>query len=198
MKDYAKYSQKHAPGPFYKALLILAVLVSIGGLIYLAKDLLSSTQLTEKLSTAKKSVSEKVAHPAPKKTAPTPAPKTKVVDNTPPKPKFDFYTLLPQMKMSSAGEENPALQTRPNSNTKASGPESFVLQIASVQNAAAAAELVGRLNLLGVETQIQPFQKNGKTWIRILSKPYSNYEAAAKTQERLHQHHIESLLVKMR
>ncbi len=193
MKDYAKFSKKSGPGPFYKGILVICILVSLTGLVYLGKELINNPELNDKLKNLIHGESTKVATKASSKPEAKPTTSIKKPEESiPPKPKFDFYTLLPKMKMSSTVEESPAVQKAP---TK-TGTEYFILRIASLQNPNAADELIGRLNLLGVDTQTQLIQKNGRTWIRIMSKPFNSFQAAESAQERLHQHHIESLLVK--
>ena len=194
MKDYAKHSRKSGPGPAYKILLVLCILVSLGGLLYLSKELIKTTEEFSQLSPATETkLPEKTEKPVEKAKAPTATAKK---PETSTKPRFDFYTLLPKMKMSSSAKESPAIQQPIAEKNKSS--ERFVLQIASLQNPNSAEELISRLNLLGVETQTELIQRKGQTSIRILSKPYSSFKEAETAQERLHEHHIESLLVKIK
>lgn len=195
MRDYAKYSRRKSTNPFLKLLLVLCILLSISGLIYLGVDLVktystedhnSITQVIQKKFNTLKKVEKK---PVIKKE--TSSPKKALPEPEPIKPKFDFYTLLPQMKMSSSIAGNPALQSTHNHSK-----EYFVLQIASLQSPEAAEDLMNRVNALGVLTHTQTVQENGKTWIRVVSKAYPSFQAAEAAQGKLHQHHIASLLVK--
>lgn len=195
MRDYAKYSRRKSTNPFLKLLLVLCILLSISGLIYLSVDLVK-TYPTENHSSIAQTIEKKLS--ALKKVDKKPIVKKETINlkKAPPepapiKPKFDFYTLLPQMKMSSSIAGNPALQSTHNHNK-----EYFVLQIASLQNPEAAEDLMNRVNALGVLAHTQTVQENGKAWIRVVSKAYPNFQAAESAQDKLHQHHIASLLVK--
>ncbi len=190
IQDYAKRQNRKASHTYYKFLLIICILLSLAGLAYLLNDLIHAYQNKTLIPTTE--VQKAAPKPAEKK---APKAEEKPEPSLPPKPTFDFYTLLPKMTMGSVIENSPTASL----NAKAIAtrrPEYFVLQIASLQNASAAEALIARLNALGVEATVQNVQQNGASWMRINSKPYSSFNAAQQAQDRLHEHQIESLLVK--
>jgi cell division septation protein DedD len=210
--DYARRQIRGNPKPPadpVKWLLIVCILSALFGIGWLVKsmvgplpDFITEFKSTkEKLLTHAKSAADEtskaVTHAKDKVLAASKQQKKEEVKQTkilpePTKPKFDFYTLLPQMEMTSTiePEKKPLLAT-----TNVNKSKGYVLQIALLQTAIAAQELIDRLSLLGVEAEVQTEQKDGKPLIRVISKPYPNQETAMDARKRLKNNQIDSFLI---
>ncbi len=129
--------------------------------------------------------------PAAAKTKPT-APGA---GNTEQRPRFDFYTILPEQEVvvpEGAGEDE-----------RAAAPEQekaqYLLQAGSFRTLEQADSLRARLALLGVEASIETVRlKEGDTWHRVRIGPYTNVREVAKIQEHLRRQEIQTLRVKIR
>jgi len=90
------------------------------------------------------------------------------------KPKFDFYTVLPEIETvlpERAGTEKPPKPERP------SGPVRYVLQAGSFASFADADQLKARLALQGLQAQIQKVTIEGKgEYHRVRLGPYESLE----------------------
>lgn len=137
----------------------------------------------------------------------------------PPKPKFDFYTLLPNMeevdiKEAKFAEEQQTPKTEPLAvlektieskiESKADlthhiKPEAFILQAAVFQSKQPAESLKAQLTLQGFEVKIEAYQKNESltTWYRVYLGPYQQESQAKIAQTSLQQTaHIDSFVIK--
>jgi cell division protein FtsN len=144
---------------------------------------------------------------------------------TPPKPKFDFYTLLPNMEEVDSKETKIAEEEKkahlaslapapliapvpplskpseiPHSiEPVAQKPETFILQAAVFQSKQPAESLKAQLTLQGFEVKIEPYQKNSSpdTWYRVYLGPYKQESQAKLAQASLHQTaQIDSFVIK--
>ena len=133
----------------------------------------------------------------PLKGALAPKPEDKTARAPEPKPRFDFYKILPR------SEEPPAEQqtkVAPVKKPPAGGPkETFFLQAGSFQNAPDADNLRARLALIGVEAQVQATTLPDKgTWHRVRIGPYTSVEELARVRDTLKQNGVETTLIKVR
>jgi cell division protein FtsN len=112
-----------------------------------------------------------------------------------PKPRFDFYKILP-------GSEEPAPEKAPRDSKRGStvGPrEAFFLQAGAFQNAPDADNLKARLALLGIEASIETTVLPEKgVWHRVRVGPYSSVEELNRTRDTLKQNGVQTTLVKAR
>lgn len=128
------------------------------------------------------------------------------------KTRFDFYTLLPNLKIETT-ETTTAKQTTPNlppapKTTVASIPptlpsplaDSYVIQTGSFRQLQQAEDLKAKLIIEGFNVSIQTYKFGGKeTWHRVYIGPYSNKEQAITSQQKLEQAHaLHSLIIKNR
>jgi len=117
------------------------------------------------------------------------------------KPKFDFYTMLPKMKVAVPGEQNsnnnevntPTTQSQPTSQNK-----QYLLQVASFRNSKDADKLKATLLLNGFDVEVQQATINGQQWNRVYIGPYKQLQTAQKDQKRLQQQNISSIVVAMK
>ena len=110
-----------------------------------------------------------------------------------PKPRFDFYKILP-------GAEEPAkLPQESNKASTTSSKEAFFLQAGSFPNAPDADNLKARLALLGVEASIETSALPDKgVWHRVRIGPYTSVEELNRTRDTLKQNGVQTTLIKVR
>jgi len=110
-----------------------------------------------------------------------------------PKPRFDFYKILP-------GEEPATVQQLKDAQSKpAAAKETFFLQAGAFPNAPDADNLKARLALLGVEASIQTTTVPDKgVWHRVRLGPYTSIEELTRVRDTLKQSGIETTLIKVR
>jgi cell division protein FtsN len=112
-----------------------------------------------------------------------------------PRPRFDFYTLLPAQEVVVPEEEMEQPAPRPS----AARPEkaSYLLQVGAFRNYQDADRLKASLALLGIEAHIQRVSIDDKeTFHRVRSGPYSRPRANA-LHARLRSNDIPSLIIKV-
>ncbi len=122
-----------------------------------------------------------------------------------PKPRFDFYTILPEMEVvvpdpveepesrtvETAGELEPS--TKPTDT--AAG---YMLQMGSFRNYADADRLKASLALVGIQAEIQRVSiKGGDVYHRVRSGPYDRVQVNS-LRAKLKQKKISSLVIKYR
>jgi cell division protein FtsN len=154
----------------------------------------------------------------PAATAPTKEVKQeeKAPSPSPPKPRFDFYTILPEMEVVIPEEEisgktgqdavkppeKPAaalLQREPDVKPAAQVRGTYFLQTGSFRSVAQADQFRARLSLLGLETSVQKVTINNKdTYHRVRVGPYRDFSALNQARTLLRQQGIESTPVMIR
>ncbi|MFN2348354.1 MAG: SPOR domain-containing protein [Thioalkalivibrio sp.] len=117
----------------------------------------------------------------------------------PPKPRFDFYTMLPELEVvvpepetrpSRPGEPAPAPK-------QVEEPGIYMLQAGSFRQYQEADRMKASLALLGVQADIQKVQVNSDTWHRVRVGPFRDTAELNKVRERLHGNQIQTLLMKL-
>ena len=137
-------------------------------------------------------------------------------------PKFDFYTLLPEMEVmvdnrnqgsqpivtSPSEQEAPppsepvsAPVTQPPVTTAAATPTepevSYMIQVGSFKKLPDADAYRAKLALLGIESKVQSVTIDNKdTWHRVQIGPISGRDKADAMQRQLKQNNIDSLLMR--
>lgn len=135
---------------------------------------------------------------------------------SPPKPRFVFYTELPEMEVIVPEEEirariaapPPAAADKPASAAPAvpatpSAPpppaETYYLQAGSFRGADQADRFKARLALMGFETDIQTITINNRdTYHRVRVGPFSDLGTVDKARQRLGKEGIETRTVKIK
>lgn len=112
-----------------------------------------------------------------------------------PKPRFEFYTMLPEMEISVSDiEVAPARPAR----EEARDDGEFLLQVASFRQLPEADRLKAQLALLGMEAHIQSVAIDGKdTWHRVRTGPYSTLRDLEKTRNRLREEGLRPIALKV-
>ena len=107
------------------------------------------------------------------------------------KPRFDFYTILPEMEVIVPAKEI-------KSHVRSAGPGSYFLQAGSFKNIADADTLKARLALLGMEAKIEPVTVEDDTWYRVRLGPFKDMEQLNKMLGELRQNNINALSVRVK
>ncbi len=142
----------------------------------------------------------------------------------PPKPRFDFYTLLPEMEVVIPEQEiTEALKQPPPPATVAAPVEeaskpvaaipapkpapaktakpasgTFYLQVGSFRNSAQAERFKAELAMQGMQTSIQTVTINNKdTYHRVRVGPFHDFDTLDKTRQSLKKKGIDSTPIKV-
>ena len=118
----------------------------------------------------------------------------------PPKPRFDFYTLLPEMEVIVPEKE---IVGKPEQGVKkVEKPGTYFLQVGSFKNGEQADRFRAELALLGLETSIQKVTINNadstSIFHRVRVGPFSHLDTLNQARRTLNQRGIESRLIKIK
>jgi len=119
-------------------------------------------------------------------------------ERLPPKPHFDFYTVLPEMEVVVPEEEvnKPQQQTH---QATSSDRTNYLLQVGSFRKLADADRQKAKLALLGIEADIQRVTINGKeSWHRVRSGPYQGKNQLNNARQRLKSNDIDAMVIKLK
>lgn len=111
-------------------------------------------------------------------------------------PKFNFYTILPELEVLIPDSEK-----QPPSNTSSKNLQDnkqYVLQAGSFQNLNDANKLKASLALLGFEADTQHVTVNGEEWHRIRVGPYTNTVELYKNISLLREHNISAMAMELK
>lgn len=140
----------------------------------------------------------------------------KVERPAPERPSFQFPDLLRETEVEIRKEEPlppPAPRPEPPKPPEPTGPEqaripeppaaatpgTYLLQVASFKSAADAERMKANLALKGVTSRVQSAKiKNGQTWYRVLTGPYSSKAAMQSAQTELKRGGNDSLPIKVK
>jgi cell division protein FtsN len=141
-------------------------------------------------------VQQQGARPAVAITTPAqaPAPPARPVPAPEAPPRFDFYTLLPEMEVEITDEKlNEAMQALPK------GPDGpYILQVGSFRRHDEADNLKARLALLGIEATIQTvIIRDDDIWYRVRVGPYDSIRDLAQVRNRLNRNDIQFMLLRI-
>lgn len=190
-RDYAKSQQKeHKPIPgwlWMLAGLLIGLFVAL--LVYIKDNSSGKLAITDTVSKVFQTNKQTEARGVKKDTStPPPAP----ADNS--KPKFDFYTILPELEVAIPEQE--LISSTKNVGTS-KPTEKYILQAGSFKQFEEADKLKARLALQGIEANIQKVKINDTdTWHRVRIGPLNNIKALNQTRRRLRDLGIASIVVK--
>lgn len=123
--------------------------------------------------------------PSPEAAASTPVPAE------PPKPRFDFYTMLPQQTID--GPVEPAEVTSPPSG---SAGESYLLQAGSFRQREDADRRRAELLLLGLDPKVEETNSDNGRWFRVYLGPFSSHSQMTRARSLTAAQDIDTLLLK--
>ena len=122
-------------------------------------------------------------------------------DARPPKPRFDFYTILPEMEVMVPEPEvtSRARATHERVREKPQGDgDRYMLQMGSFRKHADADRLKASLALVGIQAEIQRVTiDGGQTFHRVRSGPYT-IDKGRQLRSRLTENGINSLMIKLK
>lgn len=122
------------------------------------------------------------------------------------KPKFDFYTLLPELEVVvpkgnyTVNKSRQKSASKPATNTppaQIETPGTYMLQTGSFGTYAQANRMKASLALLGFVSNITQVKVNSDTWYRVQIGPFKNLAKLNAARDELQKHHVESLALKV-
>ena len=124
----------------------------------------------------------------------------------PPKPRFEFYAILPEMEVIVPEEEIQANTVKPAPITEKSTSkqpsalkEIYYLQAGSFSGAAQADRFKAKLAIMGFETDVQTITINGKdTRHRVRVGPFNNLTTLQQARSKLGKQGIDTYTVKIK
>ena len=126
----------------------------------------------------------------------------KKANSTGKEPRFDFYTILPELEVFIP-ESEINTETKTNNAPKqqppaVSGGKQYLLQAGSFRNKEDAERLKANLALLGVESAIQSVSIKSDTWHRVRIGPFSNTGLLHDTLETLKDNKIHAMTMELK
>ena len=110
-----------------------------------------------------------------------------------PRPRFDFYTLLPEQTIET--EVDPGEVARPRAATAAGG-ELYLLQAGSFRQRQDADARRAELLLLGLEPRIEEASRDNGRWYRVFLGPYESRSQMSRARGLTAAQGIDTLLLK--
>ena len=191
-RDYAKSQHKeHKPIPGWIWMLAgLSIGLFIALLVYIKDNSSGKLVITETVAKVFQSQKETDTRAVKKhNTTPPPEPADKN------KPKFDFYTILPELEVAIPEQE--LINDKEDTKTNNSDKQQYTLQAGSFKKFEEADKLKARLALQGIEANIQKVKINDSdTWHRVRIGPLNNIKLLNNTRRRLRDLGIASIVVK--
>lgn len=111
-------------------------------------------------------------------------------------PRFNFYTILPELEVLIPDTETQPPSTASSSNLQ--GNKQYMLQAGSFRNLNDAGKLKASLALLGFEASVQHVSVNGEKWHRVRIGPYKNTTDLYKNISLLRQHDISAMAMELK
>lgn len=113
----------------------------------------------------------------------------------PERPRYDFFTVLPEMEVI-VPEEELNVRSQPDApSTTGNGSTQYLLQVGSFQSNGDAEEMKARLALLGIVASVQSVTVNEATWHRVRIGPVAGARAAEELRRQLSDSGIDSLVM---
>jgi cell division protein FtsN len=117
----------------------------------------------------------------------------------PKKPRYDFFTVLPEMEVVVPEQElsRKADKTEPATNPSiATAQDQYILQAGSFRNATDAEQMKARLAMLGSMATVQKVTVNGQSWHRVRIGPFQGARKADEIRRLLADNKIDTLVMK--
>jgi cell division protein FtsN len=125
--------------------------------------------------------------------------KDPAVTEAPEKPRYDFFTVLPEMEVVVPEQELSRQADQPTANedaVPAASQDSYLLQAGSFRNSADAEQMKARLALLGTIARVQTVTVDGQTWHRVRIGPVKGARKADELRRVLLDNQIDTLVMK--
>jgi cell division protein FtsN len=175
----------------------LAIGLFVAFLVYLDKQ--PATDVS--FGTAVKHELAKIKHKPSEPTTNNAADKTEQPKQDSHKPKFNFYTILPELEVLIPEDEirppeKDAETTSKNSKTQKG--KQFILQAGSFRNREDAERLKASIALLGMEASIKQVSINGVNWHRVRIGPVANSRDLYHNLNLLHHNDINAIAMELK
>jgi|CXWL01.1.fsa_nt_gi cell division protein FtsN len=115
-------------------------------------------------------------------------------DGDPKRPRYDFYSVLPEMETVIPDAELAVQSQRPPEPAPTNAR--LFLQVGSFGNSGDAEALKARLALVGVQAQVVPVNINGKSWHRVRVGPYTDARALEAAKRELASANYEAIALR--
>lgn len=113
----------------------------------------------------------------------------------PPKPRFDFYNLLPEMEVVVPDEE---LRRPPVAGSDEQRDADYMVQVGSFRRPGDADRLKAQLALLGFEAKVTPARINAQeTRYRVRSGPHRGKVAVNAVRQRLAENGYQGIVIRL-
>ena len=113
------------------------------------------------------------------------------IETEPPKPRFDFYTLLPQQTIDVEVDPGEIAKTRTNPTI-----ELYILQAGSFRQREDADRRRAELLLLSLDPKVEETSGDNGRWFRVYVGPFESRSAVAKARGLTAAQNIDTLLLK--
>ncbi len=115
-------------------------------------------------------------------------------EDSAPKPRFDFYTLLPEQTIEV--ELDPDEMQKPRDSVSQATSEQYLLQAGSFRQREDADRRRAELLLLGLEPQVEEATGDNGRWYRVYLGPYSSRSEMSRARSLTAGQDIDTLLLK--
>lgn len=115
-------------------------------------------------------------------------------------PKFNFYTILPELEVLIPESETrpPEIKNKTGKTKTSKTTKQYVLQVGSFQNLSDAEKLKANLAFLGVAANIQHVTINRQAWHRVRTGPYRNKHQLYNNQKLLKRNNIPAISMELK
>jgi cell division protein FtsN len=115
----------------------------------------------------------------------------------PPKPRFDFYNLLPEMEVIVPEQDISGTPTHEGVK-QVEKPGTYLLQAGSFRSQQQADQLRAKLALLGLETSLQTVSINStQAWHRVRVGPFNNLTDLNEARSLLKKNGVDAILIRL-
>jgi cell division protein FtsN len=117
----------------------------------------------------------------------------------PKKPRYDFFTVLPEMEVVVPEQELSRKADRAEPATPDASVDKqdrYILQAGSFRNSKDAEQMKAQLAMLGSMATVQKVTVNGKTWHRVRLGPFQGAREADEMRRKLSDNKIDTLVMK--
>ena len=141
------------------------------------------------------------SHPdsGPKADSPNAQGKPEAADsNTPAKPRFDFYTILPGSETPVTEQELKQAKSAPQPDAPTAISENYYLQVGAFQTEGEADNMKAKLALLGLEAVVQTANVPDKgVWHRVRVGPFTEIDQITRARTELTRNGFSADLIKI-
>ena len=193
LKNSGRKPEKKPEKKFPVILFVIALMLLGGfvyGLYYLSQKPVPPTKVKTVITKTKKKI------PKPKQTTPSAKPKEDE------RPRFEFYTILPEMEVVIPEEELvDDSKVDKSTNVKHVSKDKFVqnkllLQAGSFKKYNDADRLKAKLALIGLEAEIHNVNIGKDKWHRVRIGPFKTLDDINETRVRLAENNIQTIIIK--